>query len=98
MHDPCGFGAGSESAAAYGTVLGAWFHSADRRRNRRAISASEVSGLGLGLFICEEFIIAHGGKISVESELGVGSTFKVQLPLANNVGDIIRLKTDEESR
>jgi PAS domain S-box-containing protein len=51
-------------------------------RFERAISSSEVSGLGLGLFIAQELITAHEGSITVESELGKGATFTIQLPLA----------------
>ena len=40
----------------------------------------EEGGTGLGLFICREFIEKHGGKISVESKLGTGSTFIISLP------------------
>ncbi len=50
-------------------------------RFERAISASEASGLGLGLYIAREIVQAHGGDISVESRLGAGSTFTVSLPL-----------------
>ncbi|HYO52195.1 MEDS domain-containing protein [Archangium sp.] len=49
-------------------------------RFERAISASEASGLGLGLYIAREIVQAHGGYISVESRLGKGSTFTVSLP------------------
>jgi PAS domain S-box-containing protein len=49
-------------------------------RFERSISANEVSGLGLGLFISKQIVTDHGGKIWVESELGEGSTFYVQLP------------------
>ena len=37
-------------------------------------------GMGLGLTIARELVIAHGGKIDVESEFGKGSTFTVTLP------------------
>lgn len=51
-------------------------------RFERAINASEVSGMGLGLFITKEIIKSHEGEIWVESELGSGATFIVDLPLA----------------
>jgi two-component system sensor histidine kinase/response regulator len=39
-------------------------------------------GAGLGLKLCNEFITKNKGKIEVESELGNGSTFKIELALA----------------
>jgi signal transduction histidine kinase len=42
-----------------------------------------VSGSGLGLYISRELVNRMGGTISVESELGRGSTFVVRLPLAS---------------
>lgn len=50
-------------------------------RFERASHSSEVSGLGLGLFISREIVAAHGGQILVESKVDQGSTFHVCLPL-----------------
>jgi signal transduction histidine kinase len=40
-----------------------------------------VAGLGLGLFISEQIVTAHGGSITVESRIGEGALFRVCLPL-----------------
>jgi PAS domain S-box-containing protein len=48
----------------------------------RAVSERHYGGLGLGLHITQQIVSALGGSILVESEVGKGSTFTVELPPA----------------
>lgn len=52
------------------------FYRVDKARSR------DEGGSGLGLSICRQIAEAHKGTIEVESKLGVGTRFKIRLPLA----------------
>jgi signal transduction histidine kinase len=43
---------------------------------------SGSEGAGLGLFIAKEITTAHGGRVSLDSAPGRGSTFRVELPIS----------------
>lgn len=40
-----------------------------------------IKGVGLGLYVVDRLVQLHGGKISVKSDLGIGSVFSVALPV-----------------
>jgi two-component system sensor histidine kinase/response regulator len=49
----------------------------------RGQSASTTAGHGIGLAVSRQIVDAHGGSITVDSELGKGTTFVVGLPVSN---------------
>ena len=55
----------------------------DRFYRRAKARERESGGTGLGLAIAKEFIQAHGGFIQAESKPGVGSSFRILLPVKN---------------
>jgi signal transduction histidine kinase len=53
----------------------------DRFHRGSNVDDRRFAGMGLGLFICKGIVEQHGGRISVESRVGTGTTFHVVLPL-----------------
>ncbi|PTL75652.1 HAMP domain-containing sensor histidine kinase [Vitiosangium sp. GDMCC 1.1324] len=47
-------------------------------------SSAEIPGIGLGLSVSRRIVRAHGGNIEVVSQEGVGSIFRVRLPLKHS--------------
>lgn len=68
------FSVGDEGAGIAGELLP---HIFDRFWQSRP---NQQEGLGLGLYITKGIVEAHGGQISVCSQLGVGSTFSFSIP------------------
>jgi PAS domain S-box-containing protein len=48
--------------------------------NISTLGTSKEKGTGLGLILCKEFMEKHSGKILIQSELGIGSTFILEFP------------------
>jgi PAS domain S-box-containing protein len=60
------------------------------RRGERESRSAKTAGLGLGLYISRELVVAHGGSIEFESSPDCGTTFRVTLPM--------ELRKDDERR
>jgi signal transduction histidine kinase len=51
-----------------------------------------ISGLDIGLYLVNELVTSHGGRVWVESMEGQGSTFYVSLPLNNTDTHVSNLR------
>jgi signal transduction histidine kinase len=61
-------------------VFDPFFTAFDVSRHSSGTFEYEKRGLGLGLSMAKAFVEMHGGKLTVESEVGKGTTFVVELP------------------
>lgn len=52
----------------------------------RATNVGTIPGTGLGLVITKESVELHSGFITVDSQLGIGTTFTIMIPLADEKG------------
>ncbi|KAB1642229.1 sensor histidine kinase [Gulosibacter chungangensis] len=86
------FGSRVRQSTVEGPLLELWIHDGgigiseddiDRifERFGRGGNSTRAEGSGLGLNIVTEIVRAHGGKVSVQSTLGFGSTFTMSFPL-----------------
>lgn len=71
-----------------GTGIAPEHHEKIFQRFERAVASNNISGLGLGLYICRQIAESHQGTISVLSTLGQGAIFIVKLPIIENTATV----------
>ncbi|MEA2433673.1 MAG: hypothetical protein QOG54_1130 [Actinomycetota bacterium] len=64
---------------------------------RLGAETTTVEGTGLGLAVTQKLLEAMDGTISVESEVGVGSTFSIRLPIATQVDPVVVAEATAEA-
>jgi signal transduction histidine kinase len=72
-------------AACLPRVFEPFFTRFDVSRHSSGIYEFDRRGLGLGLSVVKAFVEMHGGQVTVESEVGKGSTFTITLPVPGQV-------------
>ena len=76
---------GGESAVVTFTDTGTGMGPEELDKVFDPLYTTKIKGNGLGLAVCQQIIAKHNGKLDVHSQIGVGTTFTVRLPL--QVGD-----------
>jgi signal transduction histidine kinase len=56
-------------------------------RFHRAANVGRITGMGIGLAAARALVEQHGGSLDLHSQVGMGSTFTIWLPLERPVGD-----------
>ena len=72
-------------------------HLFERFHRIEGAQGRSIEGSGIGLALVQELVKLHDGQILVESELGRGSTFRVQLPFNASKGVAHSAKSEERS-
>jgi two-component system phosphate regulon sensor histidine kinase PhoR len=60
------------------------------------VTAAQIHGNGLGLSLVKHIVEAHGGRVSVESKAGQGSTFTLHLPVVHEAASLSVVKSNYE--
>jgi signal transduction histidine kinase len=58
------------------------------------VENADQPGTGLGLAFVREIMDSHGGYVTVESEVGTGSTFTLRLPVERKDGNNLKKSAD----